>query len=113
MEFALILPVLMLLVFAIVDFGRMLSARIVVTSAAREGARAAALVGPDQGIERVYLATGSLGDGVTTEVIGCDEVAIDATVTVTYRFQFITPVGIFFPDDELDLRAQGVMPCLS
>ncbi len=43
-EFVLVLPVLLLLVFGIVDFGRMLNAQIVVTEAAREGARAAALI---------------------------------------------------------------------
>src|SRR6185312_11491700 len=39
-EFALVLPVLLMLIFGIIDFGRMLAAKIVITEAAREGARA-------------------------------------------------------------------------
>lgn len=131
-EFALVLPILLMLIFAIVDFGRMLSAKITVTEAAREGARAAALVGEDQGVRRVYAATRDLGDGVTPTVVGCPGAATgpdttapdttapdavdpndDATVTVTYRFTFITPVGFLFSDDQVDLVSTGVMACLS
>ena len=42
-EFALLLPLLLLLVFGIIDFGRALNAQITLTQAAREGARLAAL----------------------------------------------------------------------
>jgi hypothetical protein len=36
-EFCLILPVLLILVFAIIDFGRLIHARIIITNVAREG----------------------------------------------------------------------------
>ena len=39
-EFALVLPVLLLIVFGIIDFGRALNAQIELTGAAREGAQA-------------------------------------------------------------------------
>jgi Flp pilus assembly protein TadG len=42
-EFALVVPVLMLLVFAIIDFGRALWTMNVLTSGVREGARAASV----------------------------------------------------------------------
>ena len=42
-EFALVLPLLLLLVFGIIDFGRALNAQITLTQAAREGARLEAL----------------------------------------------------------------------
>ena len=42
-EFALLLPLLLLIVFGIIDFGRALNAQITLTQAAREGARLAAL----------------------------------------------------------------------
>jgi Flp pilus assembly protein TadG len=42
-EFALVVPVLLLLVFAIIDFGRALWTMNVLTSGVREGARAAAV----------------------------------------------------------------------
>ena len=44
-EFALIAPLLILLVFGIIEFGRVWSARNVYISAAREGARVAAVGG--------------------------------------------------------------------
>ncbi len=45
-EFALVLPLLLLLVFGIIDFGRALNAQITLTQAAREGARLEALGDP-------------------------------------------------------------------
>jgi endo-1,4-beta-mannosidase len=45
-EFALLLPILLLLIFGAIEFGRVFHAYHVITSAAREGARAAA-VGKD------------------------------------------------------------------
>ena len=42
-EFALLVPVLLLLIFGAIEFGRVFHATHVITSAAREGARAAAV----------------------------------------------------------------------
>ena len=50
-EFALVVPVLLLIVFGIIDFGRALNAQIALTGAAREGARLAALGYPDAAIQ--------------------------------------------------------------
>ncbi len=36
-EFCLILPVLLVLVFAIIDFGRLIHARLIITNVTREG----------------------------------------------------------------------------
>ena len=44
-EMAIVLPLLVLLVFGIIDFGRMLNAQIQLSQAAREGVRLAALAG--------------------------------------------------------------------
>ena len=119
-EFALVLPILILLLFGIVDFGRMLAAKITITEAAREGVRAAALIGADEGVDRVFAATTDLNGTVDPpEVIGCPEVPgpdDDATVTVTYQFEFITPislmVGLGGDDGRVELSATGVMACL-
>jgi Flp pilus assembly protein TadG len=46
-EFALILPLLLLVVFGITEFGRALMTVNVLTSAAREGARVASVAGAD------------------------------------------------------------------
>ena len=68
-EFALLLPVLLLLVFGIIDFGRALNAQITLTQAAREGARLAAL-----GQSNVVSGTQAAATGlspVTVTVTSC------------------------------------------
>jgi Flp pilus assembly protein TadG len=60
-EFALVAPVLLMLVFGIVDFGRAMWTYNVLTAALREGARAGAVSGlsgsnPDNTVARGYAA---------------------------------------------------------
>lgn len=121
-EFALILPVLLLIVFGIIDFGRALNAQITLTGAAREGVRLAALGYSDAAIQaRVAAAAPSLTGITTTVVANCPPgagPAEDAQVDVSYRFSFITPIGAvagFIGGSGLGapivLTAQGVMSC--
>jgi Flp pilus assembly protein TadG len=116
-EFALVLPLLLILIFGIIDFGRMLNAKITLTEAAREGARAAALVGTDAGADRARAAaTGyTLNDPDVDECPTSPGADDNATVTVTYNFQFVTPISLLFGangDGIVKLSATGVMPCL-
>jgi Flp pilus assembly protein TadG len=121
-EFVLVLPVLLLIVFGIIDFGRALNAQISLTGAAREGVRLAALGYPDAAIQaRVAAAAPSLSGVTATVVASCPPgagPAADAQVDVSYQFSFITPIGAiasFFDVSgvgaPLKLTAQGVMPC--
>ena len=64
-EFALLLPVLLLLLFGIVDFGRALNAQITLTQAAREGARLAALNQPNVVSRTQAAAVGLSAVGVS------------------------------------------------
>src|SRR6266699_2915884 len=57
-EFALLLPMLLLLLFGIIDFGRALNAQITLTQAAREGARLASLNQPNVVSRTQAAATG-------------------------------------------------------
>ncbi|MEW6173975.1 MAG: TadE/TadG family type IV pilus assembly protein [Bacillota bacterium] len=50
-EFALVVPLLLLLVFGTIEFGRIFHAQLVVTSAAQEGARKAAVTGNENDIK--------------------------------------------------------------
>src|SRR5262245_20064217 len=90
-EFALVLPLLVILIFGIIDFGRMLNAKITLTEAAREGARATALVGESAGDDRARTAAEGFAIK-DPDIHACPSSAgpgDDATVTVTYEFQFI------------------------
>lgn len=109
-EFALVLPVLMLILFGIIDLGRMLNARITLSQAAHEGARAAAIAGDDVALETVTKVMGSMASGMgTPTIVGCANGAVgEATVTVTYQFDFATPI---FGSDRT-LTATAVVPCL-
>lgn len=121
-EFALVLPVLLLIVFGIIDFGRALNAQITLTGAAREGVRLAALGYPDAAIQaRVAAAAPGLSGLTATVTASCPPGAgpsADAEVDVSYSFSFITPVGAVVGflggsgfGAPMELTAQGVMPC--
>jgi hypothetical protein len=121
-EFALVLPVLLLIVFGIVDFGRALNAQIALTGAAREGVRLAALGYPDAAVQaRAAAAAPDLSWVTVTVSASCPPGAgpsADADVSVSYSFAFITPIGAvagFLGGSGLGapivLTAQGVMPC--
>jgi len=120
-EFALLLPVLLLIVFGLIDFGRALNAQITLTQAAREGARLDALGQPNVGPRAQAAATGLSGVNVTEGYIcqqGDGQNNLDARVQTTYTFHFVTPVGAIAAlfggsgfGAPITLSAQGVMPC--
>jgi TadE-like protein len=115
-ETAIVLPLLLVLVFGIIDFGRMLNAQIVVTEAAREGARAGALGGDP--VTRATAVAGGLRVSVDPGTPCTGDSTQDARVKVDYQFTFITPVGALAGlfsggglDGEVVLTGTGVMPC--
>ena len=119
-EFALLLPMLLLLIFGIIDFGRALNTQITLTQAAREGARLAAL---GQSSANVTSATQNAATGltpVTVTVTTCPAGAgatANGTVQVNYKFSFITPLAAISSlfgsslGSTMTLTATGVMPC--
>lgn len=119
-EFALVLPLLLLIVFATIDFGRALNAQIVLTQAAREGVRLAALGGSQAAVVSRTQAAATGLSPVTVTINGCPPgagPAADAVVSVSYPFSFVTPIAAiasFFGSgigSGFTLTAQGVMPC--
>lgn len=72
-EFALILPILMFLVFGIISFGYMLSFRQAMSQAAAEGARAAAVApsGTPAGTRQTD-ATAAVNDALGSYGVSCD-----------------------------------------
>jgi Flp pilus assembly protein TadG len=100
-EFAILLPLLILLVFGILDFGRYYSARITVTHAAREGARAFA-IGEDYTAAASSSAPGASitpGPGAT-----CTP-GSPASVTASVAFD---PIFLPIPTT---ISSTGVMRC--
>jgi Flp pilus assembly pilin Flp len=122
-EFALLLPVVLLLLFGIVDFGRALNAQITITQAAREGARLGALgVAPATVVTKTQAAATGLSPVPTVNTgTACPVGAaagVDAVVIVSYTFTYLTPVaaiGKMFGSNNIlptkTLTGRGEMPC--
>jgi Flp pilus assembly protein TadG len=115
-EAALVIPLLLMVVFGIIDFGRMLNAQLSVTEAAREGARVSSFgASPTEIQNRVDQVM----DGATvvreTGCLSTPDPDRDTRVRVNYQFDFVTPVGALagFVTDSFTLTARGVMPCHS
>ena len=110
-ELALVLPILLLTFAAIVDFALMFQRFLVVSNAAREGARIAVLPGytlPDiQNRVTTYVREG-IGDNTAAPVTVLTPVSIDppgaapafaaapVRVTLTNTYLFLGPVSGFF-----------------
>jgi Flp pilus assembly protein TadG len=120
-EFALLLPLLLLLLFGIVDFGRALNAQITITQAAREGARLEALNLPNVVTRTQAAAVGLTPVPTVNTGTACPVGAgagVDAVVIVSYTFSYLTPVaaiakmfGSVSFGSAVTLTAQGEMPC--
>ncbi|WP_421381611.1 TadE/TadG family type IV pilus assembly protein [Bacillus salacetis] len=88
-EFALVLPVLLILIFGIVDFGRYFHAYLTVDHAGREAARAASIGTADA--VSVAVQNGS-GIGLTADQVSFTSSGGEATITIVYPITFLTPV---------------------
>jgi Flp pilus assembly protein TadG len=110
-EFAIVLPLLLLLIAGIVDFGFLFQQYEVVTNAAREGARIAVLpeyanlTADVQTRVSSYVTAGGLSGTPTTTVDwaatlpapgGTTVPAVRVTVTYPHPFLFIGPVARLF-----------------
>lgn len=108
-EFALVLPLLVLLVFGIVEFGRGYNAKIALTSAVREGVRVHALGtgDPAQATRDAAPSLDSADVGVSTSAAPCDA-GSPASVTASYPFTYNVPL---LGGGTITLTATGVMRC--
>jgi Flp pilus assembly protein TadG len=121
-EFALVVPILLLIVFGLIDFGRALNAQISLTGAAQAGAKLAALDESAAQVQAEVTAAAPSLSGVTATVnSSCPPGAgptQNARVDVSYTFTFITPIGAVVHylggagfGGPIVLTAQGVVPC--
>jgi hypothetical protein len=95
-EFALVLPIFLLVLFTIVDFGMGFHAWITVTNSAREGARLGSVRAPAADIEqRVRETAESLDqdDLVVTVTNAEGQPGESVVVDVSYGYSLITPLA--------------------
>ncbi len=95
-EFVLVLPIFLLLLFSIIDFGMGFHAWLTVTNSAREGARLGSVRGTQADIvQRVRDTADSLDQADLTVTVGNAQgtTGQSVVVRVTYQYDLITPVS--------------------
>jgi len=115
-EFALVLPILLLLVLGIIEFGRAYHLQTTLSNAARDGVRVMALQDSATAARSTAKASAQLSDlndsmiDVQPEA-GCSTATTGAgmaSVTITYPFSLISG---FLPIDDFTLTGKGTMRC--
>ena len=119
-EFAIILPILIILLFGIIEFGIILYDKAMITNASREGARAGIVFDPD-GISDAEIKSvvnnycgGHLvtfgEDSTIGIIITRDSVTGNLTVNVTYQYVFLVlPNFVTGIIGNINLSAQTIM----
>ena len=110
-EFAIVLPVLLMLVMGIIEFGHAYNAQLTLTQAAREGVRVMAISNdPAKARSATKMAATSLFSSITDGHVVISPAACtpgtQASVTITYPLSTIT--GLVSP---ITLTGKGVMRC--
>ncbi|WP_269461112.1 TadE family protein [Actinoplanes derwentensis] len=121
-EMAIVLPVLLLILFGIIDMGRALQQNIQLTQAAREGARLGALNGTVTDVKTkitTIVGSGTALNYPTNGVQVCSSSSLagtDSTVVVERQFRAVTPVMAWITraggSSTIILRGKGVMSCV-
>lgn len=111
LEFALVIPIFLLVLFAIVDFGMAFHAWITVTNSAREGARLGSVHATAAAIEQRVRDTADTLDqaNLAVTVTNADDQGgqpgESVVVDVSYSYSLITPLA-----DLLNLVSGGTIP---
>ena len=107
-EFAIVLPVFLMIAFGTIDFGLAFNASITISNAAREGARAGVTNPTTTAVQtRVRDVAGGMNNSNLTVTVSCKTAggaacaggmagAVSGTtivVTVGYRYAMITPIA--------------------
>ncbi|EMI15632.1 TadE-like protein [Rhodopirellula maiorica SM1] len=108
-EFALVVPIFLLLVFGIIEFGRVVMVQQILVNASREGARAAAVEGATQAsvqkIVKDYLKGCSIKSGANDVVVSPDPSKAksreEITVSIAVKFSDVSWMPPMIYDDNL------------
>lgn len=111
-EMAIVLPLLLLLVFGIIEFGRLYNAQVTLTHAAREGIRDYVIFqepGQAEDVARNAVSS-NFDDSPMVVDITPDpcEAGLPTTMTITYPFNMRIP---FIGDNVITITTRGVMRC--
>jgi Flp pilus assembly protein TadG len=107
-EFALVVPLFVMLVVGLLEFGRAYNVQLSIQGAAREGARALALGQPSATVEQAVKAAAPAVSIDTVVQTACPTAGGTATVTVTKKVTFSIP---FVSLGTRNLSAQAAMRC--
>ncbi len=116
-EMALVLPILIMLIFGIVEFGRILNTYMTVTELSREGARKGAVGGTDSEITAtvqnnaaaVGLEVSDLTVNIVPTSVGKRARGTSVKVEVIYPVDIIAPVIGSMISDPFPVDAQTTM----
>jgi Flp pilus assembly protein TadG len=118
---AVVLPLLLLIVLAIIEFGIGWNRQLNLTEAAHEGARVAAITGDqarvDQTVQQI-LGVSAGNTQLDTSVTTCADDEESATVDLTLYYDSPTGLGSLMAHfgrrniTSFELHATGVMPCV-
>lgn len=116
-EMALVLPVILLLLTAVIDFGLLFNNYLVVSNASREGARCASIGYTDIQVKNTVRNFASTLDVDKLSIIiepnapGGRTSGDAVTVTVQYRYSMMTPVIAAVFREPIDLKTSTTMRC--
>lgn len=116
-EFALLLPVLMMILFGIIEFGMALYRQSILTNASREGARLGIVqsipaIGTGQinaAIDNYLIAAGIPAGNVTRNIVAGGITGTPVQVTLTLPYTYAVLPGLTSIAPTINLTAQTVM----
>ncbi|MEX0869247.1 MAG: TadE family protein [Nitriliruptoraceae bacterium] len=111
-EFALVVPFLLLILFGIVEFGRVYNAQIALSASAREAARVMAVTeDPIAAVDAAIDGAPSLSPALEPSQVAITPAScgpgVNVAVDITYPMSLLPIVGGF----EIDVSGRGVMRC--
>jgi Flp pilus assembly protein TadG len=110
-EFALVLPLILVMILVVVEVGLLVKDQILLEESARAGAREAAVTTDDQQVSQaVFDAAVSLDQTrIDVTVAREDGVGSPVTVTVTYQAPVDIPLVAWLLPASIDLSGKAVM----
>lgn len=110
-ELAILLPVLLLILLGILEFGRVFSSYMIITHASREGARVGAVGGSDLDVQNTVSNNTATLDStnMTVTILDGGNRGEPFTVKVGYDIKLVTPLIGVIVGDPLHMEAETSM----